>query len=85
MSTPAKPFVKGFKFPIYPTPEQKALLEKTFGCCRKVYNILLAQTSKEYDIHLQNKKLSIPTHRSKEAKIPGYGSVPFDLVEIKES
>lgn len=27
----------------------------------------------------------IPTHRSKEAKIPGYGSVPFDLVEIKES
>ena len=61
MSTPAKPFVKGFKFPIYPTEEQIQLLEQTFGCCRKVYNILLAQTSKEYDIHLQNKKMDIPS------------------------
>ena len=61
MSTPAKPFVKGFKFPIYPTPEQIELLDKTFGCCRKVFNILLDQVSKEYDIHLQNKKLDIPS------------------------
>ena len=61
MSTPAKLFVKGFKFPIYPTPEQKVLLDKTFGCCRKVYNELLAQTSKEYDIHAEHKKLGIPS------------------------
>ena len=72
MSAPAKPFVKGFKFPIYPTPEQIVLLDKTFGCCRKVYNILLAQTSKEYDIHLQNKKLSIP---SNAPNVSGYGLV----------
>ena len=61
MSTPAKLFVKGFKFPIYPTPEQKKLLEQTFGCCRKVYNVLLDQTSKEYDIHAEHKKLGIPS------------------------
>ena len=72
MSTPAKPFVKGFKFPIYPTPEQIELLDKTFGCCRKVYNVLLAQTSKEYDVHLQNKKLSIP---SNAPNVSGYGLV----------
>ena len=72
MSTPAKPFVKGFKFPIYPTPEQIELLDKTFGCCRKVYNILLDQTSKEYDIHLQNKKLGIP---SNAPNVSGYGLV----------
>ena len=61
MSTPAKLFVKGFKFPIYPTPEQKVLLDKTFGCCRKAYNILLSQTSKEYDAYAEHKKLGIPS------------------------
>ena len=72
MSTPAKLFVKGFKFPIYPTPEQIQLLDKTFGCCRKVYNILLAQTSKEYDIHAEHKKLDIP---SSPPNVSGYGLV----------
>lgn len=72
MSTPAKLFVKGFKFPIYPTAEQIELLEQTFGCCRKVYNVLLAQTSKEYDIHAEHKKLDIP---STPPNVSGYGLV----------
>ena len=72
MSTPAKLFVKGFKFPIYPTPEQIALLDKTFGCCRKVYNELLAQTSKEYDAYAENKKLGIP---ATPPNVSGYGLV----------
>ena len=72
MSTPAKLFVKGFKFPIYPTPEQKVFLDQTFGCCRKVYNLLLAQTSKEYDTHLELKKQSI---LSTPPNVSGYGLV----------
>ena len=72
MSVSAKPFVKGFKFPIYPTPEQIKLLDQTFGCCRKVYNIVLAETSKEYDIHAENKKLGIP---SSPPNVSGYGFV----------
>ena len=70
MSTPAKLFVKGFKFPIYPTPEQIQLLEQTFGCCRKVYNIVLAETSKEYDAYAEHKKLGIP---STPPNVSGYG------------
>jgi putative transposase len=40
---------KTFKYRIYPTEEQKTLINKTIGCCRKVYNELLedAQTEKE--------------------------------------
>ena len=72
MSTPAKSFVKGFKFPIYPTPEQIKLLDKTFGCCRKVYNIVLAETSKEYDAYAEHKKLDIP---STPPNVSGYGLV----------
>lgn len=31
-----------YKYRIYPTTEQTVLLFKTFGCCRKVYNLMLA-------------------------------------------
>ncbi|MBW6434352.1 transposase [Actinoplanes hulinensis] len=32
---------RGFKFRFYPTPEQADLLNRTFGCVRKVYNLAL--------------------------------------------
>ncbi len=35
----------GFKFRIYPTPEQAEQIQKTFGCCRFVYNHYLAMRS----------------------------------------
>ena len=44
---------KGYKFPIYPTAEQKVLLEKTFGCCRYVYNRALAESIAEYEAYKQ--------------------------------
>ena len=39
---------KGFKFRIYPNDEQIVLIEKTFGCCRLVYNDALARRKKAY-------------------------------------
>lgn len=33
---------KAVKYRIYPTAEQEVLFAKTFGCCRKVYNLMLA-------------------------------------------
>lgn len=44
---------RAYKFRIYPNKEQETLIQKTFGCCRFVYNQMLAlkinkyQTSKE--------------------------------------
>jgi putative transposase len=32
---------KAYKYRIYPTEEQKVLFAKTFGCCRKVWNLML--------------------------------------------
>lgn len=37
-----------YKFRIYPTPAQEVLIQKTFGCCRFVYNHFLAQRIAEY-------------------------------------
>lgn len=33
---------KAIKYRLYPTTEQSIIFAKTFGCCRKVYNLMLA-------------------------------------------
>ena len=40
---------KAYKFRIYPDKEQEVLLSKTFGCCRFLYNIMLADKIREYE------------------------------------
>lgn len=60
MSENILPFIKGFKYPIYPNKEQKTLLEKTFGCCRFVWNKALAEAKESHSEHLiYNKKKKI--------------------------
>jgi putative transposase len=39
---------KGYKFRLYPTPEQEAYLAKCFGCSRFVYNHFLRLTTDAY-------------------------------------
>lgn len=39
---------KAIKYRIYPNNEQKELLLKTFGCCRKVWNLMLADREAAY-------------------------------------
>lgn len=41
--------IKSYKFRLYPNSEQKTLLEKTFGCCRFVYNHYLAKSIEDYE------------------------------------
>ena len=36
------------KYRLYPTFEQKIMFAKTFGCCRKVYNLMLAEKIESY-------------------------------------
>jgi putative transposase len=33
--------LKAYKFRLYPNGDQQQLIEKTFGCCRLVYNLAL--------------------------------------------
>lgn len=46
------------KVRIYPTPEQTVLINKTLGCCRQVYNIMLASRLDFYDKNIKGKELS---------------------------
>ena len=39
-----------YRFRIYPTREQKNLLAKTFGSCRFLYNQMLSDKIREYEV-----------------------------------
>lgn len=39
---------KAIKYRLYPTTEQDILFIKTFGCCRKVYNLMLNDKLESY-------------------------------------
>ena len=41
--------LKAYKYRIYPNKEQKIQVEKTFGCCRFVYNHTLAYRKEAYE------------------------------------
>ena len=40
---------RAIKYRIYPTTEQETQFQKTFGCCRKVYNLMLDDKIKSYE------------------------------------
>ena len=40
---------RAIKYRLYPTTEQKVFFAKTFGCCRKVWNLMLADKVKHYE------------------------------------
>lgn len=55
--------LKAYKFRIYPTEEQETFFAKSFGCVRKVYNLMLDDRMKAYKETRENssKKMSFPT------------------------
>lgn len=42
--------IKGFKYRIYPTKTQRVLIDRTFGCCRFVWNTLLQNAITDYTL-----------------------------------
>lgn len=40
---------KSYKYRIYPNKQQETLIQKTFGCCRFVYNQTLAHKKELYE------------------------------------
>jgi len=65
-----KTVIKGYKYRIYPTEEQKELINKTFGCSRFVYNHFLAMKIRLYKTEQKslsyNKCSSLLTELKKE-------------------
>ena len=69
-----KPFIKGYKFPFYPTADQIEQLNKTFGCCRYVWNKALFEVKTEFEYYKLHKDLNtiVPPVNP---NVTGYGLV----------
>ena len=63
---------KALKVRIYPSEEQKMILNKTFGCCRVVYNERLSEHISYYSTYKDN--LNRPKFK---------GTLPKELREVK--
>ena len=64
--------LKAYKFRIYPTEEQEIFFVKSFGCVRKVYNLMLDDRMKIYE-EVKNdssKKMTFPTPAKYKKEFP---------------
>ena len=64
--------LKAYKFRIYPTEEQEIFFAKSFGCVRKVYNLMLDDRKKAYE-EVKNdssKKMTFPTSAKYKKEFP---------------
>lgn len=52
----------GFKFRIYPNKTQQALINKTLGCCRFVFNHFLALRRDDTEIYVWGERVSRQCH-----------------------
>jgi putative transposase len=75
MQKQRKPFIKGYRFRIYPTEAQKKLFIDTFGCCRYVYNRIREDIIADYEAY----KKSLETPGAIELKKPSVGA--YDLTK----
>ena len=48
---PVNTYYVGYKFRLYPTKEQEVLLNKTFGCVRKLWNLMLNDRIEYYETY----------------------------------
>ncbi|EOJ65480.1 hypothetical protein WMM_00351 [Enterococcus faecalis EnGen0364] len=64
--------LKAYKFRIYPTEEQEIFFAKSFGCVRKVYNLILDDRMKAYEENKNDssKEMSFPTSAKYKEKFP---------------
>ena len=67
MSDKISTIYKSLKIRLYPTEDQKILLNKTFGCCRLLYNERLAEHKEWYN---QNKDLPKDQRSKFKGKLP---------------
>ena len=74
MSAALAPLKKGYRYRIYPTPEQQEQLAGLFGTNRFLWNLLIDRTEKAYQIYQGQLKLD-PANPPDYPKTDGYSLV----------
>lgn len=56
--------IKGYKFRLYPNKEQQTYFQKCFGCCRFLWNHMLADKIAYYEEHKKSLDTQPPAYKS---------------------
>ena len=64
--------IKTYKFLLQPDDKQKVMINKTIGCARKVYNLILNAYIEDYKKYKENIKTIKATTNTSEIEIPKY-------------
>ena len=70
-----------YQYRLYPNPEQAALFVRTFGCCRKVWNLMLFDKIAHYASEKKMLQTTPAQYKKdypylKEVDFPGPGQCP---------
>lgn len=57
--------IKGYKFRIYPTVKQREYFTQCFGCCRLLWNSMLADKIDYYNTHGENLTVSVTDYKER--------------------
>ena len=70
---------RAYQYAIYPNPEQSNLFVRTFGCCRLIWNLMLAERIDYYvDNHLNYRNNFSPPPRSPR-------NMPYEINDINNN
>ena len=69
---PPEQFKKGYKYRIYPTPEQEKYLAQVFGCTRYLWNKVLGDTQQEYQDYLDAREHASDSESLQRPQVTGY-------------
>lgn len=73
---------KAIKYRLYPTTEQCIMFAKTFGCCRKIYNLMLADKISSYKISKSFGKQTLAMYKEKYLYLKEVDSLALANVQL---
>ena len=73
---------RSIKYRLYPTKQQAILFEKTFGCCRKLWNLMLSDKINYYQNNKTNYKTLVSNYKKRHSYLKDIDSLALANVKL---
>ena len=73
---------RSIKYRLYPTKQQAILFEQTFGCCRKLWNLMLSDKINYYQNNKTNYKTLVSDYKKRHSYLKDIDSLALANVKL---
>ena len=73
---------RSIKYRLYPTKQQAILFEQTFGCCRKLWNLMLSDKINYYQNNKTNYKTLVSNYKKRHSYLKDIDSLALANVKL---